>query len=195
MKKWLWMAVIVAVATTVVAAAQAEPTGRWPKFWERKKAVEDLALTPEQIAQLAEIDFKYAQSAIDLQAKAKIAQLNFDRLIKAGKTSDEEISKFIKEIVDARMKQTEQGLQRLVEVRKILNPQQWEKVSRMINRARGERGERGRGGREWTRKGGERTGGEKEGRGPSGPGKEGCPMMGGGMGGPAEGPAAPPAEK
>lgn len=198
MKKWICLAVIAAAAVTLAAATQAEPGSRWPKFWERKKAVEELGLKPEQISQLADLDFKYAKSAIELQAKAKAAQLNFDHLIKKGETDEKAISALIAQIADARREQIAQGLQRMVEARAILTPEQWEKVYRMISRMRGERS--GRGGKGPGMKGGGWKGGEGEGEGrgghgPGGRGGEGYPMMGPGAPAPAPAEVAPPAEK
>lgn len=189
MKKWMCVALVAAFAVAVASAASAQESGRWPKFWERKKAVEEMALTPEQVSALAAIDVKYAQSAIELQAKAKVSQLKFDYLIKKGEGDEKALSDLIAQIADARREQTALSLQRMVEVRKLLNPEQWEKVSRMIARKRGEWGARGPRG-----KGMGMRGGDESGHGPSGPGRgpAACPMMGAGApAAPAEG--APPA--
>ncbi len=194
MKKWMCVAMLAVFAVAAASAASAQESVRWPKFWERKKAVEEMALTPEQVSALAAIDVKYAQSAIELQAKAKVAQLKFDYLIKKGDGDEKALSDLIAQIADARREQTALALQRMVEVRKLLNPEQWEKVSRMIARRRGERDGKGPRG-----KGMGMRGGDESGYGPSGPGRgpAACPMMGAGAPAapavPAEG--APPAEK
>ena len=188
MKKWLCIAVIAAVAVTAVSAAQAQQAGRWPRFWERKKAVENLALTPDQVSRLAAIDLKYTVTAVELQAKAKVAKLNFDYLIGKGDMNEKTIADLIAQIADARKEQTAQGLQRMVEVRKILTPEQWEKVSRMLTREASKRREGGREEKGPGMKGGEGMSEGKEGRGAPGHGQEGRPMMGGRMGGMMGGP-------
>ena len=77
----------------------------------------------------------------------------------------------------------------MVEARRILTPEQWEKVYRMISRRRGERaGRKGPGAKGGGWRVGEGMGEERGGRGPGGRGGEGCPMMG------SAAPAAAPAE-
>ncbi|MCX6349202.1 MAG: Spy/CpxP family protein refolding chaperone, partial [Candidatus Aureabacteria bacterium] len=164
--------------------------GRWSKFWERKKAVEELALTPEQISQLEEIDYKFSKASIELQAKAKTAQLTFDYLVGKGDLDEKKLADLIDQIGSARKEQVVMTLQRLIEARRQLTPEQWVKVERMLMK--------GRGGREM--KGGEMKGGGKAGNGPSDRGGEGCPMMGRGMmgrgmPGAGAGEGVPPAEK
>ena len=192
MKKWLMVGVVAAVVTaTAVTAVRADPFGRWSKFWERKKAVEELALTPEQISQLAEIDYKFSKTSIELQAKAKTAQLTFAYLVGKGDLDEKKLADLIDQIGSVRKEQIVMTLQRRVEARKILTPEQWVKVSRILARESGERGERGR-----DMKGpGEWMGGGKAGHGPSDRGGEGYPMMGRGMPGAGAGEVVPPAEK
>ena len=170
MKKWLMAGVVAAVVTaTAVTAVRADPFGRWSKFWERKKAVEELALTPEQISQLAEIDYKFSKASIELQAKAKTAQLTFDYLVGKGDLDEKKLADLIDQIGSARKEQTVMTLQRLIEARKQLTPEQWVKVERMLMKGRGGREMKGGGmkGHEGMGPGMMGRGGEGEGRPPA----------------------------
>ncbi len=145
MKKMLWIAVVaVASASIAVTTLRAEQFGHGGTFWLKEGIVKKLELTPDQVSRIEEIHYTFAKADIDVQAKIRSAQLTFAYLIKKETLDEKQIDDLITQIGAARQAQTMNALKRMVEIRKVLTPEQWEKCQPLMARFGADSGMPGR---------------------------------------------------
>jgi Spy/CpxP family protein refolding chaperone len=126
-------------------------------FWKVEKIVEKLAITPDQIQQLDDLDYNFQMDSIDPEARIKKARLEMDHLLSQDSYSDEKVDGLVDEIIAGSSDRIKLGMNRQIATRKILTPEQWdqlqqmkEKRGRMMKKKRsgGQEGKRRQGGEE-----------------------------------------------
>lgn len=151
--------------------------GQW---WNHPEVREKLELTDEQVEALGKRRLEAETKMIDSSAKAKIAHLQLQDLIKRKGTPREEINKKVAEIAEHHKARIEVVVDQVLAMREILNEQQLDKVEKFMAQRKMRRGPEGpdRGrlhdrdrdrdrdpGKHWGKEGKERR---QEGRGPEG---------------------------
>jgi len=129
-------------------------------FWKVEKIVEELAITPDQIQQLDDIDYNFQMDSIDPEARIKKARLEMDHLLSQDSYSDEKADGLVNEIIAGSSDRIKLGLNRQIAIRKILTPEQWDQLQQMKEK-RGRMMKKRSGGQEGKR----RQGGGGRGRG------------------------------
>jgi len=130
-------------------------------FWKVEKIVEKLAITPDQIQQLDDIDYKFQLDKIDPEARVKKARLEMDHLLSQDSYPDQKVTGLVDEIIAGSSDMMKLGLNKQIAIRKILTPEQWDQLQQMRqNRSRKMK-------KNWSggQKGKRRHGGEGGGRG------------------------------
>lgn len=160
MKKLFWCLIGVPVLIGLVSPAIAQPGGGQRggggfrggqhgfAFWRMEKVIEDLSLTPDQIQQFEDIEYKFRMEGIDPEARLKKARLELDHLLSQDAFSTEKVEQLTEEITAASGERVRLGVKKQIAIRKALTPEQWtqleRKRERMLRRMRGgRRGQRG----------------------------------------------------
>ena len=100
-------------------------------FWKVEKIVEKLAITPDQIQQLDDLDYNFQLDSIDPEARIKKASLEMDHLLSQDSYSDEKADGLVDEIIAGSSDRIKLGLNRQIATRKILTPEQWDQLQQM----------------------------------------------------------------
>lgn len=142
------------------------------KFWKRPQVRRELKLTPDQVAKLEEIFLRNERALIDLRADAEKRQLELGQLLDDPAADERKLEIQVEKTEEARAKLAKARAMMMLEVRKVLTPEQREKLEQMRERA------------------GDRL---RERRGPGGPGgPDGPPPGEPPMDGPDDDPPPPP---
>jgi len=177
MKKLYWLLLGVPLLVGVASYSIAQPGGgqrgggkmgggrQGFTFWKVEKIVEKLAITPDQVQQLDDIEYKFQMDGIDPEARLKKSRLEFDHLLSQDTYSEQDIGRLVDEITAGSSERIKLGLNKQIAIRKVLTLEQWSQLKQM-------RGKRSR----KMRMGKKRSGGSGGGRGHGGEGR--------GMGGP-----------
>ena len=165
MRMWAVAGALV-VAGTVLAVAQergaTRPTGR-P---DRARIEADLGLSPEQSAQLQKMRADGRKQAIRQRADLAIARIELQELMDAPVVDQKAIDAKVKAISDLQAAALKARTEERLALRKILTPEQQEKMKQLMQQRRAERGPRAQ--RGWR------------GRGAAAPGPAGAPPGPGG---------------
>jgi len=127
---------IVAAALLLAAAfanAQQMPPGKW---WQRPEIVQRLELTNDQQGQLDEIFRNAANGLIDAKGDVEKLQIALRGELDRPQMRRAEVLRIAKQLSDARGRLFERELTMLVDMRGVLNDQQWEKVRNVLDRQR-----------------------------------------------------------
>ncbi|HKR64308.1 MAG TPA: periplasmic heavy metal sensor [Thermoanaerobaculia bacterium] len=135
MKKTLILAALFAAAT--FAQAQQMPPGKW---WRREGVVQQLQLTSDQQNKLDDIFTAAADDLIDARAGVEKLQVALRAEIERPQLRRTEIQKIVTRLSDARGKLFEREVMMLVDMRAVLNDQQWMKMRGFLDRMQDERG-------------------------------------------------------
>lgn len=140
MKKLFWCLIGVPVLIGLVSPAIAQPGGSRRgggmrggghhgfTFWRVEKIVEKLAITPDQIRQLEDIEYKFQMESIDLEARRNKARLEMDHLLSQDTYSDRKITGLVDEIAAGSSEKIKLGLNKQIAIRGILTPEQWSQL-------------------------------------------------------------------
>jgi Spy/CpxP family protein refolding chaperone len=117
-----------AVAALAAAPVLAQlPDGKW---WKRPRIAAYIDLTADQERQLDEIFAKNRPQIIDLKANLEKRQFEYDQAMESG-ADRKIIASRIEAREDARAKlQTELALM-VIDMRRVLRPEQWERLTRL----------------------------------------------------------------
>jgi len=170
MKKLYWCLLGVPILIGVASYSIAQPGGGRMRgggqhgftFWKVEKIVEKLAITPEQIQQLDDIDYNFQMDGINPDARLKKARLELDYLLSQDTYSDQKITDLVDEIAAGSSEKIKLGLNRQIAIRKIITPEQWDQLQqmkekrgrKMIKKRSGDQGGRRRHGGEGGGRGG-----------------------------------------
>ncbi len=130
-------------------------------FWKVEKIVEKLAITPDQIQQLDDIDYTFQMDKIDPEARIKKARLEMDHLLSQDSYPDQKATGLVDEIIAGSSDMIKLGMNKQIAIRKILTPEQWDQLQQMKEK----RGRKMMRKRSEDQEGRRRHGGEGRGRG------------------------------
>lgn len=129
MKRFLVAAALLACAA--IAQGQGLPPGKW---WQRPAIVQELQLTNEQQNRLDEIFRGAASDLIDARAAIEKLQIAIRGELDKTQVRKTEILRLATQLSDARGKLFERELVMLIDMRAVLNDQQWAKMRRVLDR-------------------------------------------------------------
>jgi hypothetical protein len=119
-------------AATVVASAQQLPPGKW---WQREAVVQQLQLTSAQQDRLDEIFRGAANDLIDAKAEVDKLQVALRGEIDRPQLRRQEIQRIAARLSEARGRLFEREMLMLVDMRGVLNDEQWRKMRVFLERA------------------------------------------------------------
>ncbi|MEO8379175.1 MAG: periplasmic heavy metal sensor [Acidobacteriota bacterium] len=132
MTKRLLIAVMLLVCS---AAAQAQqlPPGKW---WRRAEVVRELQLSSDQQQRLDEIFNNAANELIDAKAAVEKLQVAIRAELDRGQVRRPELQRIATQLSAARGKLFERELMMLVDMRGILEEEQWDKMRARLDQIR-----------------------------------------------------------
>ena len=133
MKRLLVMALLV-VATT--ASAQQLPPGRW---WRAPRIIETLGLTEEQQTRLEAIFRGAANDLIDRKAEVEKQNVALRGELDQRALNRQAIQQIASRLSEARSRLFERELMMLVDMRGVLNEDQWGRLRAELDRAKQEK--------------------------------------------------------
>lgn len=135
--------VLIAIAVLACAAiasmdlmAQGMPPGKW---WQRPEVVQELQLTNEQQNRLDEIFRGAANDLIDAKGAVEKLQIAIRGELDRPQIRKAELLRIAGQLSDARGKLFEREITMLVDMRAVLNEQQWTRMRQHLDRMQGER--------------------------------------------------------
>ncbi len=126
----LAIAAVLLIATTFLQAQQLPP-GKW---WRREGVVQQLQLTVDQQDKLDEIFRDAANDLIDARGEVEKLQVSLRGEIERTQLRRAEIQKIAQRLGEARGKLFEREVMMLVDMRGVLNEQQWLKMRGLLDR-------------------------------------------------------------
>lgn len=121
----------VALLVTGAAFAQPFPTGKW---WRRPEIVEALNLSDEQQDRLEAIFRSSASDLIDLKAEVDKADIALRGELDRPQLDRAAIHRIATRLMEARGRMFDRELMMLVEMRGVLNDQQWNRLRNTLDR-------------------------------------------------------------
>jgi Spy/CpxP family protein refolding chaperone len=121
---------LLALAVAALAAAPVcaqLPDGKW---WKRPRIANYVALTADQERQLDEIFAKNRPQIIDLKASLEKRQFEYDQAMESG-ADRKVVASRIEAREDARAKLQKELALMVLDMRQVLRPEQWEKLTRL----------------------------------------------------------------
>jgi hypothetical protein len=123
--------VAVLLASTVIADAQQLPPGKW---WRKPEVVQRLELTKEQQDRLDEIFRGAADDLIDAKAAVEKLQIAIRGELDRAQVRRPELQKIARQLSEARGKLFERELMMLVDMRGVLEEEQWRTMRDFLDR-------------------------------------------------------------
>jgi hypothetical protein len=133
--KRLLIAVVV-LACAAAAEGQGMPPGKW---WQRPAVIQELQLTGEQQKRLDEIFRAAANDLIDAKAAVDKLQVAVRGELDRPQVRRAELQRIAAQLSAARGKLFERELMMLVDMRAVLNEQQWSRMRQFLDRAQEQR--------------------------------------------------------
>jgi hypothetical protein len=130
MKRFL-IAAVVLVICTAAAQAQMMPPGKW---WQRPEVVRELQITNDQQDRLDAIFRDAANELIDSKASVEKLQIAIRAELDRPQMRKAELQRIATQLSDARGKLFERELMMLVDMRSVLNEQQWTRMKGFLDR-------------------------------------------------------------
>jgi Spy/CpxP family protein refolding chaperone len=125
-----------AFAAAALFGQQSLAEGKW---WKRPRIAKELQLTPAQTAELEKIFAKSRPKLIDLKAEFEKKQFAYEQAMSAEKVDRALVESSIGAREQARAKlQTEISLMEL-DMKQVLTPEQWTRLTQMREEARDRR--------------------------------------------------------
>ena len=120
------------------------PEGKW---WKRPRISREIGLTREQEDSLEAIFLRSRPALIDLRAELEKKQVALQAVMESPRGDAEEASQKIDDVERARARLAKARATMLVEFRRVLNPEQWRRLTELREELRDRRQERLRLGR------------------------------------------------
>ena len=150
MKRVLIIIAVLAAVGPLVANEFDLPPGKW---WENPRMVNHIGLTDEQQDQIREVVYQHARRMIDLKADVDKAGLDLAESVDQQEFDPAPVRAAYAAFQTARKKLENERFEMLLEVRKILTYEQWQKIEEIKQRIKQNRpqqqrrpGDRGEGG-------------------------------------------------
>lgn len=131
---------ILCLLTATLASAQNMPPGKW---WQRPEVVRELQLTNDQRDRLDEIFRAAANGLIDAKADIEKLQVAMRAEIDRPQTRRAEVLRIAKQLGAARGVLFEREVTMLLDMRGVLNDEQWERMRNRLDQMREQRPMRG----------------------------------------------------
>jgi hypothetical protein len=119
------------LASAVIAEAQPMPPGKW---WRKPEVVQRLELTNDQQDRLDEIFRGAADDLIDAKAAVEKLQVAIRGELDRAQVRRPELQKIARQLSEARGKLFERELMMLVDMRAVLEEEQWRKMRDFLDR-------------------------------------------------------------
>lgn len=119
------------LACAAIAQAQQMPPGKW---WRRAEVVRELQLSSEQQDRLDEIFRDAANDLIDARAAIEKLQVAIRGELDRTQPRRQEMQRVAAQLSDARGKLFERELMMLLDMRAVLNEQQWRRMRAHLDR-------------------------------------------------------------
>ena len=119
------------LACAAIAQAQQMPPGKW---WRRAEVVRELQLSSEQQDRLDEIFRDAANDLIDARAAIEKLQVAIRAEIDRAQPRRQELQRVAAQLSDARGRLFERELMMLLDMRAVLNEQQWRRMRAHLDR-------------------------------------------------------------
>lgn len=143
MKRALLAIAVIACAATATMDVQGQgmPPGKW---WQRPEIIQELQLTGEQQERLDEIFRGAANELIDARGAVEKLHVAIRGELDRPQVRKADLMRLADQLSDARGKLFARELGMLIDMRAVLNPQQWEKMRRHLDRMEERREDRPR---------------------------------------------------
>jgi hypothetical protein len=128
---------IALIAATILAEAQQLPPGKW---WRREEVVRQLELTRDQQEKLDEVFRRAANDLIDAKASVDKLQIALRAELDRSQLRRPELQRLAAQLTQARGKLFEHELMMLVDMRGILDQEQWTRLRTHLDRMQERRG-------------------------------------------------------
>ena len=122
---------IVVLACAAVAEGQGLPPGKW---WQRPEVIQELELTNGQQDRLDEIFRGAANDLIDAKAQVDKLQIAIRGELDRPQVRRAELQRIAAQLSAARGRLFERELMMLVDMRAVLNDQQWKRMRQFLDR-------------------------------------------------------------
>ena len=119
------------ITCAAIAQAQQLPPGKW---WQRPEIVSELQLTNEQQDRLDEVFRGAANDLIDAKAAVEKLQVAIRGELDRSQVRRAELQKIASQLSAARGRLFERELMMLVDMRAVLNDQQWTRIRGHLDR-------------------------------------------------------------
>ena len=139
MKRLFIVVAVLACAAVADAQGQGMPPGKW---WQRPEIIQKLELTNDQQTRLDEIFRGAANELIDAKADVEKLQVAIRGELDRTQVRKAELLRIAGQLTAARGKLFERELTMLVDMRAVLNEQQWSKMRQHLERRNPGRGRR-----------------------------------------------------
>jgi len=127
--KRLLPAVLLAALAAAPLSAQFVPDGKW---WKRPRIASAIDLTAEQEKQLDQIFARNRPKLIDLKAEFDKREFEFQQAMEEGSIADRKaITSHIEAREEARAKLQKELALMVLDMRQVLRPEQWDRLTRM----------------------------------------------------------------
>jgi hypothetical protein len=137
MKRTMMTVVAVVFAIASVAGGAELPPGKW---WNNPQIAQRLALEPEQQSRLDAIFRESANDLIDRRAEIEKLTLAVRGELDQQQLNRQNLQRLAAQLTQARGRLFERELMMLVDMRGVLNDEQWSRLRAHIDRRQGERG-------------------------------------------------------
>lgn len=131
MKRFLVAVALLACAAGAYGQGPGMPPGKW---WQRPEIIQELQLTNDQQQRLDEIFRGAANELIDAKAAVEKLQVAIRGELDRPQIRRAELMRIAGQLSDARGKLFERELMMLVDMRGVLNDQQWVKMRHHLDR-------------------------------------------------------------
>lgn len=138
MKRFLIAIAVLACAAIgpVDLMAQGMPPGKW---WQRPEVIQELQLTNEQQNRLDEIFRNAANDLIDAKGSVEKLQIAIRGELDRPQVRKAELLRIAAQLSEARGTLFERELMMLVDMRAVLNENQWTRMRQHLDRMQGDR--------------------------------------------------------
>lgn len=135
-KRTLVITLVISALTLPLVAQSGMPPGRW---WRRAEVAERLALTGEQQTRLDEVFRNNAKELVDLKGEMEKRSIDLRSALEQSQLDRTEIQRAAARVSEARGKLFEREVMLLVEMRSVLNDQQWARLRQRLEGRRDQR--------------------------------------------------------
>jgi len=133
MPKFLYRLFLISTVLLSVSLAHAQdgPSGRW---WHNSKIAQQLNLTPSEIQRLESAFNDSRIKMIELKSRVETEQVKLQRLLESRKLDERAIKNQNRKLEQARTSLSNERTQFVVQVRKIIGSQRFQKLLDMRGR-------------------------------------------------------------